>query len=222
MLISNNFSSLYIMTIKGRRRKRTKKHKRRKTRHHKRRKRRKTRHRRGGGLPGISPAGGSPAAPFSGAWGGKMAAFPPGPMYKPGVNNDAKYYGKLDGVIAPPKNTHGNGFSPNHGKIKGGRKSRKGGRKSRKGGRRRKHGGSMSSLLANNVPGFSDVRDVYWKGGEVLKDGYNTWFGYDKADNTSAGVQPIGRNKDVVRPDIVDIPQKLKTGALSAKKYNAA
>ncbi len=41
-------------------------------------------------------------------------------------------------------------------------------------------------------------------------------------DNTSAGVQPIGRNKDVVRPDIVDIPQKLKTGALSAKKYNAA
>ena len=99
------------MTIKGRRRKRTKKHKRRKTRHHKRRKtihhkrrkRRKTRHRRGGGLPGISPAGGSPAAPFSGSWGGKMAAFPPGPMYKPGVNNDAKYSGKLDGVIAPPK-----------------------------------------------------------------------------------------------------------------------
>ena len=211
-------------------RRKTRHHKRRKTIHHKRRKRRKTRHRRGGGLPGISPAGGSPAAPFSGAWGGKMAAFPPGPMYKPGVNNDAKYYGKLDGVIAPPKNTHGSGFSPNHGKIKGGRKSRKGGRKSRKGGRksrkggrgRRKHGGSMSSLLANNVPGFSDVRDVYWKGGEVLKDGYNTWFGYDKADNTSAGVQPIGRNKDVVRPDIVDIPQKLKTGALSAKKYNAA
>ena len=47
------------MTIKGGKRKRTKKHKRRKTRHHKRRKRRKTRHRRGGGRPGISPAGGS-------------------------------------------------------------------------------------------------------------------------------------------------------------------
>ena len=119
------------MTIKGRRRKRTKKHKRRKTRHHKRRKRRKTRHRRGGGLPGISPAGGSPAAPFSGAWGGKMAAFPPGPMYKPGVNNDAKYYGKLEAVIAPPTNTHGSGLAPRHGKIKGGRKRRKSRRKSR-------------------------------------------------------------------------------------------
>jgi hypothetical protein len=71
------------------------------------------------------------------------------------------------------------------------------------------------------VPGFSDVRDVYWKGGEVLKDGYNTWFGYDRPDNTSAGVQPIGNSKDVVRPNMVDIPQNLKSGALSAKKYNA-
>jgi len=197
---------------------------------------------RGGALPGIAIT--SPLQPFNGSWGGKMAAFPPGPMYKPGVNNDAKYYGKLDGVIAPPKNTHGNGVT--HGKIKGGRKSRggrkrggrksrggrkrggrksrggrkRGGRKSRKGGRR-KHGGSISSLLANNVPGFSDVRDVYWKGGEVLKDGYNTWFGYDRPDNTSAGVQPIGNSKDVVRPNMVDIPQNLKSGALSAKKYNA-
>ena len=225
------------MTIKGGRRKRTKKHKRRKTRHHKRRKRRKTRHRRGGGRPGISPAGGSPAAPFSGRWGGKMAAFPPGPMYKPSQLGkvDALYYGKLDGVIAPPKNTHGSGFTRNHGKIKGGRKrggrksrkggrkSRRGGRKSRKGGRgRRKHGGSMSSFLAGNLPGFSDVRDVYWKGGEVLKDGYNTWFGYNAPDNTSAGVQPIGKNKEVVRPEVVDIPTNLKSGALAAKKYSVA
>ena len=80
----------------------------------------------------------------------------------------------------------------------------------------------MSTFLANNVPGFSDVRDVYWKGGEVLKDGYNTWFGYDKVDNTSAGVQPIGRNEDIVRPKLVNIPTKLKSGALSAKKYNVA
>ena len=98
-----------------------------------------------------------------------------------------------------------------------------GGKKTRKGGRgRRRRGGGISTFLANNVPGFSDVRDVYWKGGEVLKDGYNTWFGYDKVDNTSAGVQPIGREADVVRPEIVNIPQKLKSGALSAKKYNVA
>jgi len=250
------------MTIKGGRKsrhRRTKKHLRRKTKHHKRRhKKRKTRHHRGGGRPGISPRGGSPAAPFSGRWGGKMAAFPPGPMYKPSQLGkvDALYYGKLDQPLLPdPTNTFGSGVTTSHGKSRrGGRvgancgkdkdcdtgekceqyeygsnpkyqcvKKSSGGSKPRKGGRgRRRRGGGVSTFLANNVPGFSDVRDVYWKGGEVLKDGYNTWFGYDKADNTSAGVQPIGRSKDVVRPEIVDIPQKLKSGALSAKKYTVA
>ena len=290
------------MTIKGGRHRRAKRHTRRKTKHHKRRrKRRKTRHHRGGGRPGISPIGGSPAAPFGGSWGGKMAAFPPGPMYKPSQIGkvDALYYGKLDQPLLPdPTNTFGSGVTTSHGKIKGGRKrrrggkkSRKGGRKSRKGGRksrkggsksrkggnpcgtnrhgldcirccqrtrggpcwddkkgqrcstkccdkyayfgggkktrkggrgRRRRGGGVSTFLANNVPGFSDVRDVYWKGGEVLKDGYNTWFGYNKADNTSAGVQLIGREADVVRPEMVNIPQKLKSGALLAKKYNVA
>ena len=220
------------MTTKGGRKlrhRRTKKHYRRKTKHHRRKhKKRKTRRHRGGGLPGISPRGGSPAAPFSGRWGGKMEAFPPGPMYKPSQLGkvDALYYGKLEKPFLPdPTNTYGNGVTRTHGKIKGGRrkKSRKGGRKSRKGGRgRRKRGGSLSQLLSNNIPGFSDVRDVYWKGGEVFKDGYNTWFGYNEATNTSAGVQPIGKNKDVVRPEMVDIPTNLKSGALEAKKYNVA
>jgi hypothetical protein len=217
-----------------------------------------------------------------------MAAFPPGPMYKPSQLGkvDALYYGKLDQPLLPdPTNTFGSGVTTSHGKIKGGRKRRRGGKKSRRGKRqsrkggkkgrkirktrhrggkvgaacdnnddcdsgekceqyeygsnpkyqcvkkssggrktrrRRRRGGGVSTFLANNVPGFSDVRDVYWKGGEVLKDGYNTWFGYNKADNTSAGVQPIGREADVVRPEIVNIPQKLKSGALSAKKYNVA
>jgi hypothetical protein len=233
------------MTIKGGRHRRAKRHTQRKTKHHKRRhKKRKTRHHRGGGRPGISPIGGSPAAPFGGSWGGKMAAFPPGPMYKPSQIGkvDALYYGKLDQPLLPdPTNTFGSGVTTSHGKIKGGRKRRRGGRKSRggrktrkgrksrggrktrKGGRgRRRRGGGVSTFLANNVPGFSDVRDVYWKGGEVLKDGYNTWFGYNKADNTSAGVQPIGREADVVRPEMVNIPQNLKSGALLAKKYNVA
>ena len=278
------------MTIKGGRKlrhRRTKRHPRRKTKHHKRRhKKRKTRHHRGGGRPGISPAGGSPAAPFSGRWGGKMAAFPPGPMYKPSQLGkvDALYYGKLDQPLLPdPTNTYGTGVTTKHGQqFKGGRKSRRGGRKNRRGGRksrrggrksrrggkvgancdkdtdcdtgekceqyeygrnpkyqckknssggrkprkggrgRRRRGGGVSQFLSNNVPGFSDVRDVYWKGGEVLKDGYNTWFGYDKVDNTSAGVQPIGKSKDVVRPEIVNIPQNLTTGALTAKKYTVA
>jgi len=280
------------MTIKGGRRRRTKKHHRRKTRHHKRRrKRRRTRHRmRGGALPGIAIT--SPLQPFNGRWGGKMAAFPPGPIVRPGVVDlDAKFYGKLDQPLLPdPTNTHGSGVTRSHGKIKGGRKRKRGGRKSRKGGRktrkggrksrkggnpcgsgghglscikccqrtgggpcwatdgksctkscckhyghygggkktrkggrgRGKRGGSMSSFLSNNVPGFSDVRDVYWKGGEILKDGYNTWFGYNAPVNTSAGVQPIGKDADVVRPEIVDIPRKLKSGSLQAKKYNVA
>jgi hypothetical protein len=192
---------------------------------------------RGGALPGIAIK--SPLQPFSGRWGGKMAAFPPGPIVRPGVVDlDAKFYGKLNQPLLPdPTDTHGSGVTRSHGKIKGGRKrkrggrksrkggrkSRKGGRKSRKGGRgRRKRGGSMSSFLSNNVPGFSDVRDVYWKGGEILKDGYNTWFGYNAPVNTSAGVQPIGKDSKVVRPETVDIARKLKSGSLQAKKFNVA
>ena len=138
-------------------------------------------------------------------------------MYTPGVYNDAKYYGKLDNPFLPdPTNTLGTGVTRKHGKVggskrrrRGGRKSRKGGRKSRKGGRksrrgsgygcsmsggsrRRRRGGSISQFLSNSIPGFSDVRDVYWKGGEVLKNGYNLWFGFPHVNNTSAGVQAFG------------------------------
>jgi len=271
------------MTIKGRklRHRRTKRHYRRKTKHHKRRQKKRNTKRsrmRGGALPGIAIT--SPLQPFNGRWGGKMAAFPPGPMYKPSQLGkvDALYYGKLDQPLLPdPTNTYGTGVTTSH---KGGRKSRKGGRKSRKGrrksrkggrksrrggkvgadcdknadcdtgekceqyeygrnpkyqckknssggrkirkGGRHKRGGGISTFLSNNVPGFSDIRDVYWKGGEYLKDGYNTWFGYDKVDNTSAGVQPIGRDTKVVRPQLANIPLKLKTGSLSASKYTIA
>lgn len=234
------------MVLKGGRKSRHRrtKHKR----HHKRKHRRKTkqhrrRHRmRGGSRPGISPKNGSPAAPFNEKWGGPARAFPPGPMYTPGVYNDAKYYGKLDNPFLPdPTNTHGTGVTRKHGKVgggkrrRGGRKSRKGGRKSRKGGRktrrgghcgcgrvgggRKRRGGSISQFLSDTVPGFSDVRDVYWKGGEVLKNGYNQWFGFPHVNNTSAGVQPIGKSAKVVRPDVVNVGTNLQTGANAASKY---
>ena len=119
------------MTIKGGKHRRTKKDKRRKTRHHKRHKKHKTRH-HGGGRPGISPTGGSPAAPFGGRWGGKMTAFPPGPMYKPSQLGkvDALYYGKLDKPLLPdPTNTFGSGVTTSHGKIKGGRRRKSRGKK---------------------------------------------------------------------------------------------
>lgn len=237
------------MVIKGGRKSRHRrtKHKR----HHKRKHRRKTkqhrrRHRmRGGNRPGISPKNGSPAAPFNEKWGGPARAFPPGPMYTPGVYNDAKYYGKLDNPFLPdPTNTHGTGVTRKHGKVgggkrrRGGRKSRKGGRKSRsagctgcgcsmgggsrrrrRGGSRKRRGGSIAQFLSDTVPGFSDVRDVYWKGGETLKNGYNQWFGFPHVNNTSAGVQPIGKSAKVVRPDVVNVGTNLQTGANAASKY---
>ena len=230
------------MVLKGGRKSRHRrtKHKR----HHKRKHRRRTKHRRrrkmkGGGGPGtgIAPLNGSPAAPFNEKWGGPAPAFPPGPIVQPGVVDlDAKFYGKLNLPMLPdPTNTHGSGVTRKHGKVggsrrrrrggrksrKGGRKSRKGGRKSRRGGRRSKRGGSISQFLSNNVPGFSDVRDIYWKGGEVLKNGYNQWFGYPGVDNTSSGVQPIGKVSKVVRPDVVNVGLNLQTGADSASKYTA-
>ena len=237
------------MVIKGGRKSRHRrtKHKR----HHKKKHRRKTkqhrrRHRmRGGSRPGISPKNGSPAAPFNEKWGGPARAFPPGPMYTPGVYNDAKYYGKLDNPFLPdPTNTHGTGVTRKHGKVgggkrrRGGRKSRKGGRKSRsagctgcgcsmsggsrrrrRGGSRKRRGGSIAQFLSDTVPGFSDVRDVYWKGGETLKNGYNQWFGFPHVNNTSAGVQPIGKSAKVVRPDVVNVGTNLQTGANAASKY---
>ena len=213
---------------------RTKKHYRRKTKHkkkkHRKRHKKTKRRRMHGGRPGISIT--SPLQPFGGKWGGKMAAFPPGPMYSPGVVDDAKFYGKLNMPIYPdPINTHGTGV-----KTRGGGKSRRGGKKggncgrkhkrSSKHGRRkrgrRKRGGNMTHFLSNNMPGFSDALGVYWKGGEIAKNAYNTYFGYEPSQNTSVSSQPIGDNKEVAPPPIVDIPQKLESGAFLAKKFNVA
>jgi len=235
------------MVLKGGRKSRHRrtKHKR----HHKRKHKRRTKHRRrrhkmrGGGGPGtgIAPLNGSPAAPFNEKWGGPAPAFPPGPIVKPGVVDlDAKFYGKLNLPLYPdPTNTHGSGVTKTHGKVgggrrrrggrksrkggrksrKGGRKSRKGGRKNRRGGRRSKRGGSISQFLSNTVPGFSDARDVYWKGGEVVKNGWNQWFGFRPVDNTSSGVQPIDKESKVVRPDSANIGLNIETGADAASKY---
>jgi hypothetical protein len=239
---------------------RTKKHYRRKTKHkkkkHRKRHKKTKRRRMHGGRPGISIT--SPLQPFGGKWGGKMAAFPPGPMYSPGVVDDAKFYGKLNMPIYPdPINTHGTGV-----KTRGGGKSRRGGvsdwkndirHKSHRGGKkpwnafnerggwavpsgggncgrkhkrskqgRRKRGGNMTHFLSNNMPGFSDALGVYWKGGEIAKNAYNTYFGYEPSQNTSVVSQPIGDNKEVAPPPIVDIPQKLESGAFLAQKFNVA
>jgi len=136
---------------------------------------------------------------FSGKWNDDMVAFPPGPIYKPGVNNDAKFYGKLNMPIYPnPKST-------NNGSNIRAQTAQK--------------GGNMSSFLASNMPGFSDLRDTWWKGGEMTKDVYNQYFGYKKATNTSPGVQPIGRNRNIQRPKPVYIANDLGDGARKAAQY---
>ena len=313
------------MVIKGGRKprhRRTKKQHKRRTKHKRRPKRRRTRHRRmrGGGLPGIAIT--SPLQPFNGKWGGHMAAFPPGPIYKPGVYDDAKFYGKVDPFLPDPTSTSpGSGVTKKGGgrkkggkrkgktrrkgrrkrkggvysdkneewdkecpipptkeldyscahymasdkfakfvddRIKeagyplkyvqgGGRKSRKAGRKGRRGGktnpggvkcwswpgagprctsptsggRRGQKGGNISEFLSNNIPGFSDVRDIYWKGGETAKNAYNQWFGYPKVTSTSAGNQPIGNAEKVLNPKLIDIGLDLQSGSNKASQYTS-
>ena len=77
----------------------------------------------------------------------------------------------------------------------------------------------MSQLLANNMPGFSDLRDLYWKAGEKTQDLYNTYKGRRAVDNTSAGVQPIGKRMKVQRPSMVSIPANLKDGSDKASQF---
>jgi len=171
---------------------------------------------RGGGLPGISPRGGSPAAPFNERWGRSMAAFPPGNMVTPGIYNDAKFYGKLNKPFLPdPTNTHGSGVTKKGGKRKKKRNKKKRGKCSA----RKKRGGSISQLLANNVPLFSDVRDVYWKGGEIAHNKFNPWIGKSNVANTSAGDQPISHSDVVEIPSMSNVPVALNSGAIQAGKF---
>ena len=155
---------------------------------------------------------------FNGHWGGQESAFPPGPVWKGDGNLDAKYYSKLNKPFLPnPKSSK---------KALGGRKTRKT-RKTRKrrGGkrkyRRRQRGGGLSSLFASNVPGFSDVRDSWWKMQEGGKNLYNQYFGFRPSTNTSAHVQPIGVNKKppIMKP--IDIAGALNTGSRRSSKFTA-
>ena len=148
---------------------------------------------------------------FNGHWGGQESAFPPGPVWKGDGNLDAKYYSKLNKPFLPnPKSSK---------KALGGRKTRK-----RRGGKRkhgRQRGGGLSNLFANNLAGFSDVRDSWWKMQEGGKNLYNQYFGFHPSTNTSAHVQPIGVNKKppIMKP--LDIAGALNTGSKRSSKFTA-
>lgn len=151
---------------------------------------------------------------FNGHWGGQESAFPPGPVWKGDGNLDAKYYSKLNKPFLPnPKSSK---------KALGGRKTRK--TRKRRGGKRkhgRQRGGGLSNLLANNLAGFSDVRDSWWKMQEGGKNLYNQYFGFRPSTNTSAHVQPIGVNKKppIMKP--LDIAGALNTGSKRSSKFTA-
>ena len=74
-------------------------------------------------------------------------------------------------------------------------------------------------MFANYIPGGSDIRDVYWKMGEQGKNLINTWNGRAPVANTSAGVQPIGKENKVIRPNIVSISANLKDGSDKASQF---
>ena len=210
--------------------------KRRIKRRNKRRTKRRIKRRMRGGRPGISIT--SPLKPFAGKWGGDMAAFPPGPIYSPGINNDAKFYGKLNNPMYPdPASTHGTGLTKTSGAMVGGKKScnctktnhtkqcncnmskcKKCAKHKKR--RRAKRGGNMSNAISNNVPGASDIRDLGWKTGEVLTNKWNQWFGNNPTQNTSAGVQPGLTGGSVPNSDFINVNNVLKSAALSAKNYN--
>ena len=85
--------------------------------------------------------------------------------------------------------------------------------------RRRRRGGNISQMFANNLPGFSDLRDLYWKAGEKTHDLYNTYKARPRVNNTSAGVQPIEKGMKVHKPSMMRIPANVKDGSDKASQF---
>lgn len=167
----------------------------------------------GGGCGCGSQSGGSKnVSGFNDKWGGPADAFPPGPIYKPGVNNGACFYGYQTGVMAPPKNTDGLFYDT--------RRFIRGGKRKTKKNRRKKRGGNITHFLANNVPGFSALRDAVWKGEELLEDIYNRYRSLPPATNSSVYNQPIANQKRRRTQKNISVGSDLLDGANKAKQYS--
>lgn len=160
---------------------------------------------------------------FNDKWGGPVDAFPPGPIYEPGVNNGACFYGYQTGVMAPPKNTDGL-FYDNPRFIRGGKRKTKTNKKKRKKktkrANKRKKGGNVSRFLVNNVPGFSALRDTMWKGEEWLEGTYNRYRGLPPATNSSVYNQPIANQKTRRSRKNIRVGSALLDGANKARQYS--
>ena len=168
---------------------------------------------KGGGCGCDLQSGGSKkVSGFNDKWGGRVAAFPPGPIYKPGVNNGACFYGYQTGVMAPPKNTDGLFYDTP--------RFIRGGKRQTKKNRRKKRGGNITHFLANNVPGFSALRDAVWKGEELLEDVYNRYRSLPPATNSSVYNQPIANQKRRRTQKNISVGSALLDGANKATQYS--
>lgn len=220
--------------------KRTLKHKRRKS--HKRRtrvkkrKRRRSRHR--GGYSGtgnmiLTPATFSPTN-----------AYPPNGAVlvpSPGITKVATrgseqqyYYAKNNRVMKAPEST-------NPQKQSGGRKRRRTKKrkrkhkkrkkrktrkrkKSRKRRRRRRYRGGGLSDVIEAIPGGTDLRDVFYKSGNLAGSLYSQYNGYGPTNeppmtNYTAG-QPINKSISLTSGDI-PMHQYIQDGSLEASKFKA-
>jgi len=240
MLISNKYLiNIYMrknnLTGGKRRKRRTLKHKRKS---HKRRTRvkRKRRSRHRGGYSGagnmiITPATFSPTN-----------AYPPnGPVNvpNPGITKVAVkggdqqyYYQHNKKVISAPEST-------NPQKQKGGkrRKSKRKHKKrkhkrhtrkhkrSRKRKHRRRHRGGALSDVVESIPGGTDVRDVYYRAGNLVGSLYSQYTGFGPTNqppmtNYTSG-QPINKPVQMTAGDI-PMDAYIQDGSAQAAKYTAS
>ena len=132
--------------------------------------------------------------------GGNMHAYKI-PMYK---YNTKHFLPDLNTPCLPPPTPY-----------KGGKRKGK-----RKGKKIKQRGGGMGSIFSNMLPGYTDIRDLYWKGGESIKGLYNQYNGNNWGPNTSPGVQPIGKTAmNGTKP--LDLPKMIKDSSTDAAKYSA-
>ena len=98
--------------------------------------------------------------------------------------------------------------------YKGGKRAQK-----RKGKKIKQRGGGMSSMFSNMLPGYTDVRDLYWKGGESIKGLYNQYNGNNWGPNTSPGVQPL-RKTAMAGQTPLDLPKMIRDSSDDAATYS--
>ena len=114
--------------------------------------------------------------------------------------------------MAPPKNTDGLFYDTP--------RFIRGGKRQTKKNRRKKRGGNITHFLANNVPGFSALRDAVWKGEELLEDVYNRYRSLPPATNSSVYNQPIANQKRRRTQKNISVGSALLDGANKATQYS--